>query len=145
MTNNRQYVVSSSFTIFAHDVLTWIIDSKTENTFLRAKNLTRISNAYQVALNSWVQSLSDEDIHYFIDFIFMLVDVDKPLTIKDLMNSFNSNKRSYFKSIENYPIEQKKEIQKMCILYIEDFLKAYLNVKPKRNTLKITKIEEKEL
>jgi hypothetical protein len=132
-TFNFKYIVASnSFSVWAHDMLSWKIDLKTKNSFKRVANLTRYSKAYQIALNYWVDNLSKEDLFDFIDFIFSLVDLEKPRTLKDLTNSFAKNQRIYFKSIEGFPKEKKKRLRRMTRNYINDFIYAYFDLSIKR-------------
>jgi hypothetical protein len=129
-TFNFKYIVESkSFSVWAHDLLSWKIDNKTKNTFLRSrKGLTKFSKAYQVALNYWVENLKREDLVDFIDFIFYIVDLNQPNTLADMLESMRKNAREYFKTIESYPKDKKKKLRKMAKDYTEDYLKAYLNV-----------------
>ena len=132
-TFNFKYIISSnSFSVWAHDMLTWRIDLSTKNSFKRVASLTRYSKAYQIALNYWVDNLSKEELSDFIDFIFSLVDLEKPRTLKDLMSSLAKNQRIYFKSIDGYSKEKKKQLRKMAGIYFKDFIYAYFDLSVKR-------------
>lgn len=124
--SKKTFVKSDSFSIFCHDMLTWRIDSKKLTKFYRQPGLTLVSKAFQKAINNWLDEMSEEDIEDFIEFIFMIADIDSPKTIKDLLNSIFSNSFKYFRSAEKYPKEKRKRLQSLSFQFNKDLLKYYL-------------------
>lgn len=123
-------VKSSAFSIWAHDVTTWQLDPNDYTKLLEVKNLTRASHALKVSLNSWVNNLSTQQIDDFLDFIFTIVDLDKPKTINELFTNLNNNRLKYLKSIDSFPAERKKELRKMTANFLKDYLNAYIRLSP---------------
>jgi hypothetical protein len=123
-------IKSSAFSIWAHDVTTWQLDPNDYTKLLEVKNLTRASHALKVSLNSWVNNLSTQQIDDFLDFIFSIVDLDKPKTVNELFTNLNNNRMKYLKSIESFPSERKKELKKMTSNFMKDYLNAYIRLSP---------------
>lgn len=123
-------VRSTSFSIFAHDVLTWMLNPNDFTKYLRVKNLTRASQALKTVFNNWVSKLNETQLYDFIDFIFMLVDLEKTKTINDLYKNLVKNRYKYLQTIENLPLEKKKELRKLSKDFLLDYLNVYVRLSP---------------
>lgn len=143
--NKNVIVKSSSFSIFAHDVLTWNLNPKDMTKILRVKSLTRSSQVFKIVFNKWVSSLTNEEIQDFVDFVFMLVDVNKSRTVNDFIKNLVNSRHKYLKSIEKYPEKRKKSIKKISRDFLTDYFQVYIELSPITQKIKLmakNRIEE---
>jgi hypothetical protein len=123
-------VKSANFSIFAHDVLSWQLQPNDYTKLLEVKNLTRASQAFKVVFNNWITKMTEKQLGDFIDFIFVMVDLEKAKTVNELLTNLSNNRHDYLLTIENYPEERKKEIRKLTGKFLRDYLEVYIRISP---------------
>ena len=123
-------VKSANFSIFAHDVLSWQLQPNDYTKLLEVKNLTRASQAFKVVFNNWITKMTEKQLGDFIDFIFVMVDLEKAKTVNELLTNLSKNRHDYLLTIENYPEERKKEIRKLTGKFLRDYLEVYIRISP---------------
>ena len=112
---------------------------------LRVKSLTRSSQVFKIVFNKWVSSLTNEEIQDFVDFVFMLVDVNKSRTVNDFIKNLVNSRHKYLKSIEKYPEKRKKSIKKISRDFLTDYFQVYIELSPITQKIKLmakNRIEE---
>mgnify|MGYP001047270204 FL=1 len=74
--NHGKYEIVESRGIgtFQHNTYTWKIK---DGTIVRAKNMTNAKIKRDAALNEWILSLSEEEIHLFIDTLYDVISASK--------------------------------------------------------------------
>lgn len=123
-------VKSTNFSIFAHDVLSWQLDPEDYTKLLKTKALTRASQAFKVVFNIWITKMTMKQLEDFIDFIFVMVDLEKTKTVNELFANLGKNRHTYLKTIESYPAERKKEIKKLTSQFLKDYIDVYIRISP---------------
>ena len=127
-------VKSLTFGLQAHDIINWNINSKKYNEFKKVNNYSHLSLALKFSLDKWLNQIPEQNINIFIDFLFMLGDINKPKTVEDLKSSIANNVELYIESLRNYPKKDKKIIRKLLNDLIKEYIRCYFQIK--RNRIK---------
>lgn len=73
-------VESKSFGLLQHDPYTWLVE---EDAFVRAKDIDKGMKFMDGALNEWILSMDDGQIHSFVDTLYEVVSASEATTLMD--------------------------------------------------------------
>lgn len=128
--NANTIVKTCSYSIWAHDVLTWQLNLDDYTKLLEVQNLKRVSQAFKIVFNSWIMKMTLKQLIDFIDFIFVIIDLEKTKTINEFFKNLYKNRHAYLQTINNYPKDRKKEIKRLTARFLGDYIKVYIRLLP---------------
>lgn len=112
---NFKVVHSTNNGVLAHDILSWSLD---KNYKFNEDELTPDSEAFCLITNEWLNSLNDDNLDIFLDFIFKFFDLKASETLDNLKASLFLNMVDYINLINQYPKDKKDSIKNLTRSYI---------------------------
>ena len=102
--------------LLGHSVFTWVLEDK---QFKRSE-LTKLSIDLDNNFTSWIESYSEDEIKYFCNYIFLLLDRFNFKMVYDLKNIDSNTYLEILKYIKNTDPKVKKMLEEFL-----SFIKAY--------------------
>ena len=122
-----EIVESRSIGMLQHNSYTWKIEG---GAFVRARNMTRSKIRRDTALNEWILSLSEEEIHAFVDTLYEVVSASEAANVFEFGADWKKGLQNIIMAAKGVDDDTRRMIQKMFHSLFEIFLD---NLKSERN------------
>lgn len=139
-----EVVESKGVGLFQHNAYSWKVK---EDSFIRAKNMTEVRMVRDAAVNEWILSLTEEEIHVFVDTLYEVVCASEAKNVFQLGSDVKKSVQSVKEAAKEVDDSTKKMIQGILRMLFEilgertaaelmeksrefrDDIKKYLNTK----------------
>ncbi len=121
---DSKVVMSSAKGFPQHDATTWQV---LRNHFIEVPDRSEQSYRMDETLNNWIAQLSDQDLKFFTDVTFELLESTGATTLTDLSDAGLTAVIDVLKSARHLPKEKRKEFNGMLKLLFTEHKKAANN------------------
>lgn len=104
-----EIVESKSIGLLQHNTYSWKTD---EGSFVRAKNMTSSKIMRDAALNEWILSLTEEEIHVFVDTLYEVVSASEASDVFEFGADWKKGLQNIIAAVKDVDEETKKGIHK---------------------------------
>lgn len=108
--NYYEVVESGSIGMLQHNSFSWKVEG---TSFVRAKNMKDSKIFWDAAMNEWILSLSEEELHSFIDTFYHVVSASEAKDVFQLGANWKKNMQSMGEAMRGIDEETGKVIGKM--------------------------------
>lgn len=116
-----EVVESKGVGLFQHNAYSWKVK---EGSFIRAKNMTEVRMVRDAAVNEWILSLTEEEIHAFVDTLYEVVCASEAKNVFQFGTDIK-------KSVQNV-VEATKEVDDSTKKMIQGILRALFEIMGER-------------
>ena len=103
-----EVVESKGVGLFQHNAYSWKVK---EGSFIRAKNMTEVRMVRDAAVNEWILSLTEEEIHAFVDTLYEVVCASEAKNVFQFGNDIKKSVQSVMEAAKGVDDSTKKMIQ----------------------------------
>lgn len=121
-----EVVESKGVGLFQHNAYSWKVR---EGSFIRAKNMTEVRMVRDAAVNEWILSLTEEEIHTFVDTLYEVVCASEAKNVFQFGTDIK-------KSVQNV-VEAAKEVDDSTKKMIQGILRALFEIMGERTTAEL--------
>ena len=121
-----EVVESKGVGLFQHNAYSWKVK---EGSFIRAKNMTEVRMVRDAAVNEWILSLTEEEIHAFVDTLYEVVCASEAKNVFQ----FGSDIK---KSVQNV-MEAAKEVDDTTKKMIQDIIHSLFEIMGERTATEL--------
>ncbi len=107
---NYEIVDSKAIGMLQHNTYTWKIE---DGSFVRVRNMTGAKILRDAALNEWILSLPQEEIHAFVDTLYEVVSASEAFSVFDFGADWKRCLQHVLKAAREVDDATRKTIQKM--------------------------------
>lgn len=121
-----EVVESKGVGLFQHNAYSWKVK---EGSFIRAQNMTEVRMIRDAAVNEWILSLTEEEIHAFVDTLYEVVCASEAKNVFQFGNDIK-------KSVQNV-MEAAKEVDDSTKKMIQGILRALFEIMGERTSAEL--------
>lgn len=103
-----EVVESKGVGLFQHNAYSWKVK---EGSFIRAKNMTEVRMVRDAAVNEWILSLTEEEIHAFVDTLYEVVCASEAKNVFQFGSDIKKSVQSVMEAAKEVDDSTKKMIQ----------------------------------
>lgn len=103
-----EVVESKGVGLFQHNAYSWKVK---EGSFIRAKNMTEVRMIRDAAVNEWILSLTEEEIHAFVDTLYEVVCASEAKNVFQFGDDIKKSVQSVMEAAREVDDSTKKMIQ----------------------------------
>lgn len=124
--NHGKYEIVESWGIgtFQHNTYSWKIR---DGAIVRAKNMTSAKIKRDAALNEWILSLSEEEIHLFIDTLYEVISASEAFDVFEFGADLKKSLQNVASAAKEVDESTRKTLQKMIRSLFEMMLENMKN------------------
>ncbi len=127
-------VESRGVGMLQHNTYSWKIE---EDHFIRAKNMADGKMMRDAALNEWILSLTDEEVHAFVDTLYEVVSASEASNVFEFGADWKKCLQNIFEAAKEIDETTRKMISKILLAFFEiSSGRAAAELKEKRKELK---------
>lgn len=112
-------VESKTFGLFQHNPYTWLVE---EDRFVQADDIYKGTRFRDEALNEWILSLDEEQIHSLVDTLYEVVSVSEAETLLDFSADWKKNITAILGALKELD-EETADMLKKIIFSLFDIIK----------------------
>lgn len=114
-----EIVESKGIGMFQHNTYSWKIK---DGTIVRARNMNSTKIKRDATLNEWILSLSEEEIHSFVDTLYEVISASEAFNVFDFGSDWKKSLQNIAEAIKEVDEDTKKTIHRMIRSLIEMML-----------------------
>lgn len=108
--NHYEIVESKSIGMLQHNVYSWKVEDK---AFVRAGRRKETTHFWDAAMNEWILSLTEEEIHSFIDTLYDVVSASEAKDLLEMRGDWKKSLQGMVEALQGIDENTRKALQKM--------------------------------
>ena len=132
--SDYEVVESRGVGLLQHNAYSWRVEGK---TFIRAKNMSIGKKMMDASINEWILSLSEEEIHAFVDTLYEVISASEASNIFEFGADWKKSLQSVIEAAKSVDDVTRKAIQKIFRSLFETMMEKLVEKKETKRKHKV--------